>query len=85
VKAIVLYHPKSEHGGVVEDYARDYKMAKDKKIDLVSLETVAGDEMAKLYDVTAYPAVLVKAEDGSLQKLWLGGLPTIGELDSYFQ
>jgi hypothetical protein len=83
--AIVLYHPKSQHGGWVEDYSRDYKNAKNKQLKLISLETVEGDDIAKLYDVTAYPAVLVKAGDGSLLKLWQGGLPMMNELDSYFQ
>jgi hypothetical protein len=83
--AIVLYHPKSDHGGRVEDFARDFKMAKNKELELLSLEAVPGDELAKLYDVTSYPAVLVKAGDGSLMKLWQGGIPSISELDSYLQ
>jgi hypothetical protein len=84
VTALILYHPKSDHGGLVEDFARDYKNAKNKELKLLSLETVEGAEMAQLYDITAYPAVLVKANDGSLLKLWQGGLPATSELDSYF-
>jgi hypothetical protein len=84
MKAIVLYHPQSDHGGSVQDYAREYKNAKNKDIELLSLETVEGAEMAQLYDVTTYPAVLVKAQDSSLLKLWQGGLPSMSELDSYF-
>jgi hypothetical protein len=84
MQALVLYHPKSEHGGLVQDFARDYKRIKDKDLKLLSLETVDGAEMATLYAVTSYPAVLVKADDGSLIKLWVGGLPSMAELESYF-
>jgi hypothetical protein len=72
MKAVVLYHPRSDHGGIVEDFARDYKLAKHKELKLYSLETVEGAETAKLYDVTSYPAVLVATTDGQLQKLWQG-------------
>jgi len=84
MRAVVLYHPKNEHGGRVEDYQRDYHKFKEKDLQLLSLETVEGAEMAKLYDITNYPAVLVVADDGSLHKLWQGGLPLMNELDSYF-
>lgn len=83
--AIVLYHPKSDHGGLVEDFSRDFKLAKNKELELLSLETVPGAELAKLYDVTSYPCVLVKADNGSLLKLWQGGIPSISELDSYLE
>lgn len=57
---------------MAEDYAADYhRMHQDRpKIELLSLETVSGAELAKLYDVVRYPAILVIAADGSLQKLW---------------
>jgi hypothetical protein len=31
---------------------------------------VEGSDMAKLYDVVRYPAILAVADDGSLQRLW---------------
>jgi len=87
VKVVILYHPKSEHGGRVEDYAHEYqRLHGDRQLDLVSLDSQEGWEMAKLYDVTSYPAVLAIAKDGSLQKLWQAEqLPQNNELDFYFQ
>lgn len=84
---MILYHPKSDHGGRVEDYAREYqRLHEDRQLRLVSLESQEGWEMAKLYDVTTYPAVLAIAENGSLQKLWQAEqLPQGNELDFYFQ
>lgn len=84
MKVIVLYRPKSEHEGEVLDYARDYKHFKNKDLKLVSLDDVEGDDLAKLYDVTTYPAVLALRDDGQLQKSWQGAiLPLMDELDYY--
>ena len=70
MKILVLYHKQSDHGGMVEDYARDYKNSHGRSIELVSLETQAGAATATLYDITRYPAVLALTNDGALQNLW---------------
>ncbi len=71
MRIVILYHPNAEFAGMVEDYKRDFERRhQDKKIELISLETVGGAEMAKLYDVVRYPAILAIANDGSLHKLW---------------
>ena len=85
MRVLILYHPKSEHGGLVEDFADEFERYKRKKIELVSLESVEGAEMARLYDVTAYPAVLAMSDEGSLQRMWQGHqLPLMDELSYYF-
>jgi hypothetical protein len=84
MKVIVLYRPKSEQEGKALDYAREYKQLKNRDLDLVSLDTVEGDDMAKLYDITQYPAIVAIKEDGQLQKLWQGdNFPMMNELDYY--
>jgi hypothetical protein len=87
MKVVILYHPKSEHGGRVEDYAHEYeRLHEGRKLQLISLESKDGWETAKLYDVTSYPAVLAIADDGQLQKMWQAEqLPLSSELDAYFQ
>jgi hypothetical protein len=71
MRTVILYHPRNEFAGVAEDYQRDYeRLHQGKKIELVSLDTVDGSEMAKLYDVVRYPAILVIANDGVMQNLW---------------
>lgn len=86
MRAVVLYHPKSDHGGIVEDYVRDFKNFKHKGIETISLETVEGAELAKLYDVTNYPAVLVIGPAGQLQKIWQEDqMPLMNEVDAYLQ
>ena len=86
MRAVVLYHPQSDHGGVVEDYARDYKRSRGRELELLSLETKEGDNLAKVYDATSYPAVLAIDKDGRLLKLWQGAqLPLMNEIDFYFR
>lgn len=84
MKVIVLYHPNSEQDGLVQDYSHDYERFKAKKIELVSLETQAGADYARLYDITQYPAFLAISDSGTLQRLWQGSpMPLMDELDYY--
>ncbi|MBI4033673.1 hypothetical protein HY379_01610 [Candidatus Saccharibacteria bacterium] len=84
MRAVVLYHPRSEHEGKVQEYAHDFRRFKGKDLELVSLDTVEGSELAKLYDVIRYPAILVIGPDGALQKAWEAPLmPLMDEVSSY--
>ncbi len=84
MKAIVLYRSKSEHGTAVEQYAREFERRTSKKLELQELDSIEGDSLAKLYDVTQYPAIVATADDGSLLKLWQGTqLPLIDEVAGY--
>lgn len=84
MRAVVLYHPISDHAGQVEGYVHDFKRFKGKEIEKLSLETMEGSELARLYDVVRYPAILVIGPDGRLQKMWQAPeMPLMDELDSY--
>lgn len=86
MKVIVLYHPNSEQDGLIADFARDYERFKAKKLELVSLETQAGADYARLYDIVTYPAFLAITDNGTLQRLWQGmPLPLMDELSYYDQ
>jgi hypothetical protein len=85
MRTVILFHPNAEFAGVVEDFKHDFEQRHpDRKVDLISLETVEGAEMAKLYDVVRYPAILVIANDGQLQKFWQDQpFPLMDEVASY--
>jgi hypothetical protein len=84
MRTLILYHPQSDHVGLVQNYVQDYIRFKGKVIELVSLETREGADLAKLYDVTSYPAVLVIEQDGHLMHTWQNGLlPLMDELSAY--
>ncbi len=86
MRVVILYHPDSEQAGKVHDYVKshDLRGEKPRQVELVSLETKPGAELAKLYDVTNYPATLAIADDGKLLRLWQSGqLPLMDDLDFY--
>jgi len=85
MRTVILYHPKAEFAGMAEDYKHEFERRhQDMKIQLISLEEIGGAEMAKLYDVVRYPAILVLAADGSLQKMWQDQpFPLMDEVAAY--
>lgn len=87
MRTVIIYHPKQEFAGVVDGFKRDFEARfPDKKVQLASLETVEGSELAALYDVVRYPAILVIAENGGLQKLWQDRpFPLMDEVAAYSQ
>lgn len=85
MKISVLYRPKSEHATVVESFVRDFERVNTgQKVHLVSLDTKAGDDTARLYDIVEYPAILVTSDDGQMLKIWQGTqLPLMNEVAAY--
>lgn len=65
-------------------YAQDFERTQHMKPDLVSLETKEGAEMAKLYDIVQYPAIIVTQDDGAHMKQWEGEpLPLMEEVAAH--
>lgn len=84
MKAVILYRSQSDHERSVNDYMRDFEHQTGKTIEALDVEQQEGQELAQLYDIMQYPAVIARAEDGSLIKVWSDGqLPLMNEL-SYF-
>jgi hypothetical protein len=86
VKLLVLYRPNSEYERDVEAFVRDFQRRYDigRKIEMVSLNTRDGAATASLYDVVAYPAIMVLADDGSLVNIWQGmPLPLMDDVAGY--
>lgn len=84
MKALILYRPNAEFARSVEDYVRDYARHRAAEIELVSLDTPRGADMARAYDIVQYPALLVMRDDGGLLKEWQGpSLPLMNEVAGY--
>lgn len=84
MKALLLYHPQSEHSRIVEEYVRDFERQRNLKIKLESLDTPEGADKARLYDIVQYPALIVVRDDGQLMKDWQGDqLPLMDEVAGY--
>lgn len=72
MKMVMLYHPVSEHARKVEEYARDFERIHHQAPELVSLETPEGANLAKVYGIVSYPAIIITMDDGSHIKQWEG-------------
>lgn len=84
MKVSILYHPNSEFARLAEEYAHDFEHQKGTKIELISLETIAGADLAKLYGIVQYPALFVSRDNGDLVKHWEGEpLPLMNEVSGY--
>lgn len=84
VKVVILYRPNSEHARSVETYVRDFERQRGKPLELVSLDSAQGADMARLYDATSYPAVLALRDNGEMLNIWQGEqLPLMNEVAGY--
>ena len=84
MKITILYHPYSEFARPVEQYATDFERVHGQKIELLSLETREGAELARLYDIVRYPSVIARTNDGMLLKEWQQDpLPLMNEVAGY--
>ena len=86
MKAVILYHPKSDHATNVEGFARDFSMQTGDRIELISLESRDGAATATMYDITQYPAILALDNAGQMLRLWqCPVLPLMNEISYYTQ
>ena len=87
MRVVILYRPNTEHERHVLEFAHDFRNRHDERfLELISLDTVSGTDMAKIYGVVQYPAVLALANDGRVLQLWQGEqLPLMSELAYYEQ
>ncbi len=84
MKAVIIYHPDSESARKVEEFVYEFEKRTGHTMDLISLETQEGAELARVYDVVRYPAILTIRDNGELLKNWEGEeLPLINEVTAY--
>ncbi len=84
MKVIALYRPNSEFARMVEEYAHDFERQRGKTIQLISLDTAEGSDMAALYDIVQYPALIALRDDGQILRAWQGPqFPLMDEVAGY--
>lgn len=84
MKVSILYHPASEFARSVEEYSHDFERQKGTAIDLLSLESRDGADLATLYGIVSYPALVIRKDSGDLVKHWEGiPLPLMNEVSGY--
>lgn len=86
MKVAVLYRSQTENERLVLDFERDYLHQTGRELTLYDLNTREGADLAELYDVVRYPAVLAMANDGTLLQMWQGEiLPLMSDVTYYDQ
>jgi hypothetical protein len=84
MRVVVLYQSNSESERLVTDFVRDYQNQTGKTIEKLDTNTRDGSNLATIYDVVRYPAVLALSNSGELQYLWMDDkLPLINEVLYY--
>lgn len=85
MKAVILYKPNTERETSVLEYVREFARVTGRPIELIDVDTVHGIEIAKLYDIMQFPAIVVFKDDGEYIRSWLerDSWPTISELSFY--
>ena len=84
MQIIALYHPQSDHARRVEDYAHDFQRMHHETIDLLSLESREGADMARLYGITRYPAIIARRDGGEMLQIWTDDqMPLMDEVLAY--
>jgi hypothetical protein len=86
MKVLVLYRPDSEHASATEAFVRDLERRHElaDRIEVVNIDSRAGSDMAKLYDIVQYPGILVLNDFGSIVRSWQGDqFPLLEEVAGY--
>ncbi|MFO0970867.1 MAG: hypothetical protein U0520_00740 [Candidatus Saccharimonadales bacterium] len=85
MKTVILYRPNSEGETSVQAYIREFERETGRSIELIDSTTVSGVQVARLYDVVQFPAIIAMREDGSFIEIWQerSKWPTISELSFY--
>lgn len=84
MKVFCLNRPNGEFDTPIAELNRELMRRINKELPVVSVDTVEGDSLARVYDVTQYPAVVVTSDSGELVHSWQeGSLPLINELSYY--
>lgn len=86
MKVAVIYRSQSENERLVLDFERDYFHQTGRELTLYDINTREGADLAELYDVVRYPAVLAMSNDGALLQMWQGEiLPLMSDVMYYDQ
>lgn len=83
-----MYRPNSEYARRAEEYIADFeRFHPGRQMEIHDLDSAAGSEMARLYGVMEYPAVIALKDDGQMQQMWSGieRLPLMNDLAYYAQ
>lgn len=84
MRIVILYHPISETARSVEEFAHDIQHQQGIICELMSVDSREGDALARLYDIVAYPTIMIIRDNGELLQVWSGErLPLMNEVAAF--
>ena len=84
MKTYALYHDPGPNVSEVDEMIRQLESQHMLEVQRVKLDTIEGADMAKLYDITQYPAFVVTRDDGQFVQSWVGKpFPLTDEIAGY--
>lgn len=84
MKTYIVYKEHSDHSRAVTEYVHDFTKQTGLNINLLDPESLEGESFCRAYGIMDYPSVVAVADDGQMQKMWVGlPLPTIMEVSYY--
>lgn len=84
MRVFCLYRPNTDTERSVTELVAEVKHRYNVELECISMDTVEGTNMAELYEIMLYPAVVAIDSNGVMQKVWADGqLPLINELIFY--
>jgi hypothetical protein len=72
MKAVILYRPQSEFARRTEEYAHDFERTRGVKLEQIDVDSTEGSQMAELYGIMQYPALIIIKDDGQILNDWQG-------------
>ena len=88
MRVVILYRPNSETARRTEDYMTDFnRFHPNENLESINIDSREGSNLAQIYGVMEYPAVLALKDDGQMQQMWQGvdKLPLMNDLAYYAQ
>lgn len=84
MRAIILSREARDYSRTVAEFVRDFYRDNGREFEVISPDTREGDSLARLYDVTLYPTILILDNNGKMVNNWRGmPLPRMSEVLAY--
>lgn len=83
MRVVVVSKDNTDYARGVTTFVDDFSRQTGHALDVIDPESNEGEMFAETYDIVAYPTVIVLSDDGRVQNIWSGRLPTISEVSYY--
>ena len=84
MRVFALFRPNTDQETRLNELNRELFRRSNNQIEIVCVDSREGSELAKVYDIMRFPAVVAVDLDGHVQSLWDDeSLPLINDISYY--